>query len=1158
MDKELDALLSKYKESLEQLSEINTKAKEVDTSEQAIANHLSDKHDNEDKLNQIISKLRLDVNSLLNKRQAEMSASKLAVDLFIDNTIWNLFSRTELQNDQLLFNNDQKRISDKKHLLKLITTLFKFDQACQLAHQEDTQDDYSSQLHQWMTKLITIYLRLCSIHEKKKVLQLLKTTCHISSWAIPLIQFSVHDVTDTDNYKDILDIVFLNKQENEESNWTEDDFVGVLDQLAIDYNYSKILDSIGPDDDPFMLFQYSQNMTDSLMNAICRFTAMKSLVKRLSQTVIQMALLLVDAVHDKGWTCQDKIDSFLCQMVYRFHDLKKDGWFFLPNMPYKALSIDALWQVTTYLLQNKDKTQPTSLESVLNEQLPNLARFQYELHDNQNQGFFMLSCLTNIVTCIPPGVDEVNTINDPESVLSAHIITILSFTLFHVAFIDKTLREIFYRDVRDNLCVICRHHPFVISLVFRWTVQHMAIMERMALYLFHSIKLDQWIAQIQLAKYIIEQLNYGYRHGIDTQLSKSQPWHPRQMPFLPYQTHEEIAFILLDACQKFQPIPDNLENKSGAMDMVSSYLPIADQLLKSAYAPTTIQNSKDISSMANDFIQWAWSVAIRLKLYDCPISPRATNIDTSITLPFLKAVLNSFNHVSSSHSALIVYVSFLLSLLTILKRGKPEAVIQIFSEIIPSFVYMHGDDFFNDESLPDFFKHLVHFKSDPMLTKASQSFLKHHKVKQPTMTGVGFMMGSHMWQVHLIDSVSHLLDESGKGFSYVDLAMHSWLKTVFRKPDWMWQNAYVSMVDMLCKLAFVLNRHPLIHHMLLEEHKRMETLKLQNNTSGSPRLTRFIKNMMLVTDSPFVSLLIGEWSMLNLKANTFNKAPGVEPCMHWFAFQVLIVETMTESVFRDEITQVLISSSEDKKTVPDILTLYKQTLSNAKKPIEYFSIYRWLQHILVVPMDHPLLPLYFQMFFSLYYQPLNPKFTLGALFFNKKQDLLIKLRDYVANVQTYYGQKIMADAGPHIGALQQFYYALWLWLGNQDILNGQVNIKELPSHYDTQRLSLCYNKVEIEQPWHYANEHYWMDLVDTDQLEQEFLNFPWEGADKFRTVESVGSDSSMHPSLLDDRLSLSTTARRLRLITDESTIEPLPSVIIHQPTSSTGSIRKKI
>ncbi|CAO3614521.1 unnamed protein product [Mucor hiemalis] len=1223
MDNELKSLILKYKQCLEQLSEMNRKVEKVNSSERVVANHLTksqesnsptpsvsdtttnsvDEEKSNSKLNELLTKLRVDVDTALHRRTTDVSTSKQAVNTYIDNTIWNLFSRTELQNKSLLFHNDPNRRIDKNRLMKLMTTLIEIDKSEDKSREIDGEDIFYDQLHEWMVNIFTIYLNICTDLDKRGILQLLTTTSHIWSWAIPLIQFN--DLKEIDEYIEILDMIFKST-----TSWTEDDYLAVLDQLAIDYTYNKLViepPNLKPDDaneNMKLIFNQTQRLSESLSRGLETLSNMDSVVKRISQTLIQISNILVEVASTEQNT-QDGIDVFISHLVLKFYNRKQNGWFFLPNIPFKALSTDTLWNVTTQLLKIKSTAKPTSLDQVLNEHSPNITRFQYELMENQTQGFFMLSCLTNIATCIPSGVDKVTSIDNGSNTLSACIITIISYTLFNVAFVDKTLREVFYKDVRDNLELLCDLHPFIISLLFRWTVQHISVMERMALYLFRSLKLDNWIilnddlkllhkllsqqqssttstinsqqtAQLQLAKYIIEHLNYGYNSDlIDHSVSKSQPWHNRKTPFLSYDTHEEIAFILLDACQKFQPLPETPQNENkGAIELmgtvtsaVSTYLPIADQvlLLKSTYSTPTV---------ANEFIQWAWSVAIRLKLYDCPVSSRATDIEKSITLPFLKLVLNSYNDVSSSHSALLIYISFMLSvtsrhflrfesnngwmkLLVVLKRGKAEAVVQIFSEIIPSFVYMHGDDFFNDESLVDFFKHMVELKSDPMLIKA----VANTKTSFIT-TGVGVIIASHIWQAHLIDSVSNLLDEHGQGFSYVDLVIHSWLKTVFRKPDWMWHSGYVQVVDHLCRLAFTLGRYKLVHSMLTEEHKQLEAAKLQGANS-SPRLTRFIKNMIPVGEAGYSTLLIGEWSMLNVKANTFNKTPGIENQMHWFAFDALVMETvMEQDPYREEIIQLISKqlstalSSDPQPSISsvDLNTLYKST--SQKKPLEFFAIYRWVQHILVLPVEHVLLPLYLQMFFSLYYQRIEStqKITLGFIFFNKKSEVVTKLRDHIASVQTYYGQKIGYDTqnenttqtpGDTVvtaEVLQQTYYAMWLWLGNEDLLTMNTDIHNLPSHYNVKRLELCYGKLEAEQPWH-NEELYWTDLIDKELLEQDFLNHQWEGSEKFRT----GDDYNDRKKCVDS-ITLSTINRKQKLITGKETIAPLPPLIINTPT----------
>ncbi|KAG1077091.1 hypothetical protein G6F42_025075 [Rhizopus arrhizus] len=276
MNKELNSLVLKYKTACLELEEINTKIETVNSSEQAIANHLSastststhssintaKKEETDEKLNQIISKLKLDVDTVLSKRLAEATSTQSAVQSYIDNTVWSLFSRTELQNDTLLFNNDQKRIDDKKCLYKLIATLFELDQ------EQVENQDYKNQLHDWMIHIITIYLRLGGSIEKKKTLMLLTTTSNIAPWAIPLIQVHAEKMSHANEFLDTLDAIFIQPKE---WIWTEDDFLVALDQLAIDFNYNRLVDSVDPDQVQFdTVLKFSQDLINKLMQAIHR------------------------------------------------------------------------------------------------------------------------------------------------------------------------------------------------------------------------------------------------------------------------------------------------------------------------------------------------------------------------------------------------------------------------------------------------------------------------------------------------------------------------------------------------------------------------------------------------------------------------------------------------------------------------------------------------------------------------------------------------------------------------------------------------------------------------------------------------------------------------------------------------------------------------
>ncbi|KAI8993397.1 hypothetical protein BDB01DRAFT_776175 [Pilobolus umbonatus] len=1272
MDNKLQSLLLKYKKCSEQLTDINLKVEKVQSSEQILNSHNSQQVKTNDSkkaeentcdnignlhLSDLVNKLKVNVDNTFNKIQTESNDCKSAIESYIEDCLWNLHCKNviELGNKESdtgcvgkgdicsqgviehnhgnnRDNHDDEALihSDKLMLWNIIMTLFQFEQG--------NNDEVVESVHQWLITVISVYLRLSNSEEKNNTLKQMVKTTNISTWAIPLLQVHEDNNKNTyiNNYLDMLTIIF----DSSDNQWSEDDFLAVLDQLAIDFTYNKIIESIVEynQEDIKFIFTSSHSITHVLMKGIQRYRHMNSLLKRLSQVSTQIVQLLIDYLSDRDWiaSCQPLIDSLIYELVSQFMHLEAnghahgDGWYFLPNIPFKVVSVDTLWDITVSLLQLEDyndKNRPLSLSLFLNvADLPNLARFEHSISEYQAQAFFMLNCLTNIVTCIPQGAHDIKNTNN---VLSTCNITIIAYALFSIAFVNKNLRDVFHREVRDCFAAICEIHPIVISLLFRWTVHYINSMDRMALYLFYSLPLKNWLilkddlkllhqlltqsmkinnkskiklAQLQFAKYIIQNLNYGYQSsGRDTSISRSQSWSIRRLPFLEYEIHEEIAFILLDACQNFQSLTDKLPSVENASKTESEksefnpsaliyYLPIIDQIsqLKSNY----ISSSNWTNAEATDFINWCWKISGSLLLYDCPISSRATEIQSAIQLPFLKVILNSANEISSSHSAFLVYISFMLSatsrhflrfdsgdgwmqLLAILKKGKPEAVIQILSEIIPSFVYMHGDDFFNNESLLDFLKHMVEFKSDPCLNKAGERVMKQkamqdnnqeYNVDHP-LNGMNLIIASNIWHASLIDSVSSLMDSTGKGFSYVDLVMHSWLKTVFMKSDWMWGSAYIEMIDLICKISFSLGRHNLVLRMLKEEERRMGSTKHPNpqanasaNTTmmNSPRMiTRFIKNM--VTEGVYPTLLVGDWSLLNIKANTFNKSPGVEDKLFWFTFHTLLSETSNESSLRDQMAQYIMNDKHNLNSTIDISHIHK-SITSIRKPLEFFSIYRWLQHIIILPLNHSLLPLFLQAFFTLYFTSITiatkggeKKVSFGSKFFDNKPEMIHKLRDYIASAQTYYGQQITTcnnkkipiiyAVSEELEVLQQTYYAMWLWLGNKDILTSGYDIHTLPVNYDTKRLERCMAKHGDSMMWDDPSL-YWMDLIDIDRLERDFLQYRWEGSDKFRMAANNEDSISIRSNL---SISPSTASRRVKFTTEASTIQPLPKSEFRKP-----------
>jgi hypothetical protein len=392
----------------------------------------------------------------------------------------------------------------------------------------------------------------------------------------------------------------------------------------------------------------------------------------------------------------------------------------------------------------------------------------------------------------------------------------------------------------------------------------------------------------------------------------------------------------------------------------------------------------------------------------------------------------------------------------------------------------------------------------------------------------------------------------------------------------MWSEQYVNLVDDICYIAYCLDQQPLVFKMLEKEMERLEQIKSPSPKPafsvspkimplvGQPRKAlKYIKNML--PDSSYSTLLTGEWSMLSLTTSNIFKTPGVEPTSLWFAFDVLLLEVAKEKDDRHAFTQLLIteptpspsptsSSSSSTSPASSILSSspsappsslplsaafglvqhtqqldddYKILLASSKKPVDFYCIYRLLQHTLVAPFDHPVTPLLLQVFFCLFYanttvtkaDGTTKKLFYGAAFFAKKQDQLAKLRDRIASLQTYHGQQGLATpttkgdghrsatTHQHHENLRQIYYAMWLWLGNEDLLTQSADhsrthsadLEKLPAHYCPQRLLSCLETTtmdswESHQPWIEHNS-LWYDLLDNERMHTSFDQFAWVDSD---------------------------------------------------------------
>lgn len=948
---------------------------------------------------------------------------------------------------------------------------------------------------------------------------------------------------------------------------TEEDLSAILDQFSIPERLneavtcalSKVKASQQSGNDLQDIFLYPLSLANDYFQCLSQMLLQFSktnhtvIVKRLAQMLCQLSqnvgrlakghngLNIASEIEDK---MQQRVDKLATDVFHCYLGLPRIGvQHFLASIPVQFVSVDGLWSIITDIFQvtpNSNVKYPAKAYSI-----DHFCKF---LLDNTDEGIFYLQCLSNISLV----VDSQRTVSQDQTEFTTaqNVILAIAYVFFHVAYLNEELRGMYYKDVRDTYKVMCDRHPLLISNLLNWTVNDFDKIGNIALYLFHSLNLADWSVRqddldalqqltcsgtlsdlgINFTKYILENLNYGYTTEVESEPhSRTKPWEKRHRPHLSYTIHSEVAFMILGIAQRIQPTAEMFEKAAPSTEALTSTIAPYIPSSSGVFLSSTDANKRK-------FVDWCWDIVLRLQLFECPINSRAANLDDAITNIGIGDHAKLSNDLTANHLCLVTYIAFMLSptsrhflrfdinrgwekVQLMLRSSHVDALLYMLANVVPGFVYMHGDDFFNHGSTVWLLDQILNAKSDPCLIEAGKIYLANKdgllNLIKPE-NGLEIVIGSQAWMAKDIDKAFSLEEENG-GFSYLDLLLHSWMKIICIQPDWMWKPNRIALVDYCAKIAFTNRRYTLVPSILQLEAQRLDDIRQstaspasssKSGHEGSRNPMRFMKSVL--ADTAYPSLLTGEWSMVSLASSSLFKTPNVENHSFYFAFQMLVLETIADADVRMQIGLQL--QKDGNKDDADISAVVKHANINLRKPVDFISIYRWAQHILVVPANHTLLPLFLQMFFSLYFSRLTneeqkTEFIYGHLYFSKKDNLLdgikkrlVQLKEFHANSANATKEKGANDEKSSRGQhqdLKQLYHAMLIWLGDARLQKDMQDISELPSAYQSSRLLQCrrlggnLSSESVKDLDVYDGTHLWMDLMNTKQMTKEFDQFQW-------------------------------------------------------------------
>lgn len=1156
------------------------------------------------KLSKLLYKLRSDANTLLYRKLYENKMAKIQVQEFIDRFLCEskVFGKSVAIKSEQLGNYpylDIQHRPEQANIKELLDILFHFErhftqlQRSQNGTAEIAQQHVGNELkssaapiailddvHGWIVQLSIPYIKFSDLVDRRYIFQHLMFTPGIENWAKDilaylvsseqsrLVEIEIATIVEMLGYVTMLKKSGSNIQQpttTVSSLLWEEDYSAFLDQIAIPERLNDAVDrailndsvnlqpteNIGDLVYPVTLANdYFQCLNDILLQfSKSTYTV---LLKRLAQTICQLSHTIGRLVighnqrnlrNEEAGTLQTEADSLVIKTFRCYLSLPNIGVrYFLSSVPVRFVSVEGLWNIVSEVFRiapNPKVDFPTIAFDI--------DHFCQLLLTNAGEGVFLLQCLGNISLVIEPQEQLIG--GQTEYSTRQQIILAIAYVFFHVAYLNDTMRDTFYKDVRDTYEMMCGRHPLLISSLLKWTVNDFDKIGNNALYLFRSLNLAEWhitqedIGSLQqllcsgesselglnFTKYIIENLNYSYKDEVESEPhSRAKPWEKRNVPFLPYSIHSEVAFMILGIAQRIQPTAEMFERTVATTSTealtyaIAPYIPTANDAFVSA---------SDIKR--RQYMDWCWGIILRLQLFECPMQERATEIDESISKIGIGEHARMSNDLIGSNLCLIVYTAFMLSstsrnflrfdmnrgwekIQLMLRGNHGDAIIHMFANVVPGFAYMHGDDFFNHGFTSQLLDQILNAKVDASLTEASKSYMKPLKSNLQILlpnNGLQVIVGSHAWMGKKIDLADSLAEQGG--FSYLDLILHSWIKIICMQPDWMWKPNRISLLNYIAKLAFTNRRHDIIRGMLEIESERLELLRRSSSSNPSktghesPRNpVRFMKSVL--ADATYPSLLTGEWSMMTLASSSLFKTPNVEQHFFYFAFEALLQETIAETKTRKQLALQLKVDVATRKFKDDmeINSVVKRSGINLRKSVEFFTVYRWLQHILIMPFDHNLLPLFLQMFFSLYFCNIGSdeekfNFFYGHLFFSKRENLIDQLKKLLAQLKdmpTHTDSKeitVNLDQDQSMKEKQSLYHAMYLWLGDARLQADTDVIDGLPAAYLPSRLTRCrmlgrnLSDPRFKPKNLFDGDTLWMDLVCLNHLVMEFDDFPW-------------------------------------------------------------------
>ena len=537
-----------------------------------------------------------------------------------------------------------------------------------------------------------------------------------------------------------------------------------------------------------------------------------------------------------------------------------------------------------------------------------------------------------------------------------------------------------------------------------------------------------------------------------------------------------------------------------------------------------LQGMDKLSDKVKEFKYWCWEILIQLHLFQYPISQNSNYTYREISNQYLSYQSQTLMHYRNemNHNAMVAYLMLANTDLghkfnlfqeqgwplldVIMKKGPEKALVTICSNIFSEYIYTDGiEKVCHQDQFIQFFGNF--FKSSTLFNLRNKNSKRNNKLIQ--------YINRIMYESYIMEEYNH---------DYFKCYLLFWMEAIFSNYNgWINNTESIELMDQIAKISFTFHRNQDIINLLYSDfyekyyynennninNKKMngegggvqtfesvnfndnEYISINPDHGGQPienlgSIQQEVKDLSVINNknSGFTSQSDRlKYIIISITDSFFNLKIPKHETKYWYTFHSLMAESLCEQPIFMHLGHLLTE-------YPDITVNDKVITEAITKPLNQFTIYKWAKAILALPVEHELMPLYFQLFFYLYFAkvekqgPLGYNPYYGYRFFStgrKNENLIKDIKNKLVECRKYHA----TCSGPTKlnENLAHLYNAMHLWLNEPKIHTGEFYIGNLKEEYLTSVLSSILSN---QYPFN-SVDNLWWDYVDGIKLKDELM-----------------------------------------------------------------------